>query len=72
MPLASQYHEPVPLRNGGFFCPRKGETMTALERCINFWQTTVDVQGYLVSPAMLVIVKDTIKHLEELKKIKGE
>jgi len=46
--------------------------MTDLEFCINFWQTTVDIHSYLIPPSMLVLIKDTIKHLKELKKIKGE
>jgi hypothetical protein len=43
-----------------------------LDALIQFWQTIVTIQGYLISPSMQVIVTDTIKALEELKKLKGE
>jgi hypothetical protein len=50
----------------------EGGNLLELDALIQFWQTIVTIQGYLISPSMQVIVTDTIKALEELKKLKGE
>lgn len=46
--------------------------MTDLDNLIRFWTQTLEIQGYLIAPAMTVLIKQTIKALEELKELKGE
>lgn len=46
--------------------------MQPLQKIIDFWEMSVELQGYLISPAMQVIIQDTIAHLKELKQLKGE
>lgn len=48
--------------------------MTQLEGCIRFWESTLKSTGYLIEPSTEVLIKGTIKYLEELreKEVKDE
>lgn len=46
--------------------------MNELEGLILFWQARLDATGYLLEPSVEAHIKNTIRYLEELKKIKGE
>jgi len=45
--------------------------MTELDRLINFWTKTLFHDQYLIPPATIVLIKSTLKHLKQLKTIKG-
>jgi len=44
--------------------------MTELEYLILYWKTLLQTTGYMMEPSPVVQIKNTIKHLEELQKIK--
>ena len=46
--------------------------MEELVGLILFWKAKRDAEGYLMEPAVQAHVKNTIKYLEELRKLKGE
>lgn len=46
--------------------------MDDLEGLILFWQAQLAACSYLLEPSVQAHIKNTIKALEELKKLKGE
>ncbi len=45
--------------------------MIQLEGCISFWEEKLRNTGYLLDPSSEVLIKETIKYLRELQKVKG-
>jgi len=46
--------------------------MTDLDFLIRFWKALLETSGFTMSPSVQQEIKQTIKYLEELKKLKGE
>lgn len=46
--------------------------MTELEGLILFWKAQLAATGYLLEPAVEAHIKNTLRYLEELQKIKGD
>lgn len=46
--------------------------MTELDFLIRFWKAQLETSGFAMSPSVQHEVKQTIKYLEELRKLKGE
>ena len=43
--------------------------MTDLEITINYWQSILDLQRYLLEPSVQLHIERTIKHLKQLQEI---
>lgn len=46
--------------------------MTQLEGCIQFWESTLSRDRYLMEPGTQALVESTIHHLKELQKLREE
>ena len=44
--------------------------MTDLEGCIQFWESTLFHQGYVLEPSTKALLEMTIKFLKELQRLK--
>lgn len=45
--------------------------MTQLEGCIQFWESTLFHNRYLLEPSTISLIESTIKFLKELQKLQG-
>lgn len=46
--------------------------MTQLEGCIQFWETKLGQDRYLMEPGTQALVESTVHHLKELQKLREE
>lgn len=46
--------------------------MTELEGCIQFWESKLKHDRYLMEPSVIVGIQNTVKYLEELQRLREE
>ena len=46
--------------------------MTQLEGCIQFWETKLTCDRYLMGPGTQALIESTVHHLKELQKLREE